>query len=365
MLKRFLTLFVSVVLFFSCSSSESEEKEVDTFDRNALLTNIADNIIIPAYTDFSTKLATLTSAGTTFTNNPNQTNLDDLRTSWLAAYTVWQQIEMFNIGKAEEIQYSFHMNVYPLNISDVEENITAGVYDLDNVNNRDAQGFSALDYLLYGVADSDVAIIAKYNTDTNATGYKNYLTAILNQMTTLTEQVVTDWSTYRNEFVVSTSNTATSAVNKLVNDYIFYYEKVIRTNKIGIPVGKFSSTALPEKVEGYYSRVYSKKLALEALSAAENLFEGKHYNGSSTGIGFNDYLIELERSDISSSIISQNTVARAQISTLNDSFYEQINTDDIAMYKAYDELQKVVVFLKVDMLQTFNISVDYVDADGD
>ncbi|MEO9572358.1 MAG: imelysin family protein, partial [Polaribacter sp.] len=148
MLKRFLTLFVSVVLFFSCSSSESEEKEVDTFDRNALLTNIADNIIIPAYTDFSTKLATLTSAGTTFTNNPNQTNLDDLRTSWLAAYTVWQQIEMFNIGKAEEIQYSFHMNVYPLNISDVEENITAGVYDLDNVNNRDAQGFSALDYLL-------------------------------------------------------------------------------------------------------------------------------------------------------------------------------------------------------------------------
>ncbi|MEO9569850.1 MAG: imelysin family protein, partial [Polaribacter sp.] len=222
-----------------------------------------------------------------------------------------------------------------------------------------------LDYLLYGVADSDVAIIAKYNTDTNATGYKNYLTAILNQMTTLTEQVVTDWSTYRNEFVVSTSNTATSAVNKLVNDYIFYYEKVIRTNKIGIPVGKFSSTALPEKVEGYYSRVYSKKLALEALSAAENLFEGKHYNGSSTGIGFNDYLIELERSDISSSIISQNTVARAQISTLNDSFYEQINTDDIAMYKAYDELQKVVVFLKVDMLQTFNISVDYVDADGD
>ena len=35
------------------------------------------------------------------------------------------------------------------------------------------------------------------------------------------------------------------------------------------------------------------------------------------------------------------------------------------MTKAYDELQKAVVLLKVDMLQAFNVNVDYVDADGD
>ena len=35
------------------------------------------------------------------------------------------------------------------------------------------------------------------------------------------------------------------------------------------------------------------------------------------------------------------------------------------MTKAYDELQKVVVLLKVSMLQAFNVNVDYVDADGD
>jgi hypothetical protein len=35
------------------------------------------------------------------------------------------------------------------------------------------------------------------------------------------------------------------------------------------------------------------------------------------------------------------------------------------MLQTYDELQKNVILLKVDMLQALNINVDYVDADGD
>ena len=35
------------------------------------------------------------------------------------------------------------------------------------------------------------------------------------------------------------------------------------------------------------------------------------------------------------------------------------------MTETFDALQMAVVLLKVDMLQAINISVDYVDADGD
>ena len=366
MIKNFCILFISIAFLASCSSSsEEEEVAVDNFDRAVMLTNIADNIITPAYNDFSNKLATLKTAGETFTNTPDQTNLDALRTSWLAAYTTWQQVEMFNIGKAEELQYSFFMNIYPLTVTDVENNVSNGTYDLDSSNNHDAQGFPALDYLLYGVAETDTAIIAKYITDENAVGYKKYITDVLNQMSILTAQVVTDWASYRNEFVVGISNTATSPGNLLVNDYVYYFEKVLRTNKFGTPGGNFSDTTLPEKVEGFYSRVYSKELALESLNGAINLFEGKHYNATATGVSFNDYLIALDRADISTAIINQTAVAKAQITTLNANFYEQITTDNTQITKSFDELQKVVVLLKADMLQAFNISVDYVDADGD
>ena len=44
-------------------------------------------------------------AGQTFTTSPNQNTLDEFRSSWLEAYKIWQRVEMFNIGKAEELQY--------------------------------------------------------------------------------------------------------------------------------------------------------------------------------------------------------------------------------------------------------------------
>lgn len=361
MFKKISILFLSVSIFFGCGSSEETEPTVtDNFDRQAMLTNITDNIILPAYEDFTTKMSALKSNGTKFVNDPNLDNLELLRSSWLVAYKSWQHIEMFNLGKAEELQYSFYMNIYPLTVNDVNNNIVNGSYDLNSVNNQDAQGFPALDYLLYGVADTDATIIETYTTVTNNDNFKKYLTDVLEQMNSLTEQVVSDFKANRNTFITSTANTATSNVNKLINDYIFYYEKGLRAGKIGIPAGVFSGAPLPEKVEGFYSKIYSKELALEALSAVKNLFEGTTNNPS-----LSQYLQALQRADLATSISSQLNSAKTQINTLNANFSEQIAADNTAMLQSYDELQKAVVLLKVDMLQTLNVSVDYVDADGD
>ena len=366
MFRRFLVLFVSIITMYACSSSEETTPIItDSFDRNAMLINIADNIIITAYDDFSAKMIALKTAGETFTAASNQTNLEALRTSWFDAYKTWQHVEMFDIGKAEELQFKFYMNIYPVTVTDIEENIANGSYDLNSVNNQDAQGFPAIDYLLHGLADTDVAILEKYSTAENNDNYRNYITTVLNQMNRLTLSVVSDFKAQRNSFVTNTGNTATSAVNKLINDYIFYYEKGLRANKFGIPAGIFSPTTLPEKVEGRYKNDVSKELALEALIAVQNLFEGKHYKATTTGVSFKDYLITLNRTDIATSISNQFNIASTQVQTLENSFATQINTNNTEMTRSYDELQKAVVLLKVDMLQAFNISVDYVDADGD
>jgi Imelysin. len=272
---------------------------------------------------------------------------------------------MFDIGKAEELQYKFYMNVYPLTVADVDANITTGVYDLNSVNNQDAQGFPALDYLLYGIGATDSDILEKYTTVENSDNYKAYLKAVVNQMQTLTTTVVSDFKLQKSIFVNNTQNTATSAFNKLINDFIFYYEKGLRANKFGIPAGVFSTTPLPEKVEGLFNKDSSKELALEALTAVTNFFEGASFTTGAKATSFNAYLQALDRSDIATSISNQLEKAIAQVTTLNDNFYTQITTDNTAMTKSYDELQKVVILLKVDMLQAFNISVDYVDADGD
>lgn len=367
MIKRFLLFCAFSIVVFACATSDDEiVTATDSFDRGIMLTHITDNIIIPSYDEFSTKMNELKVAGITFTTTPNQVNLDALRSSWLAAYKEWQFVDLFNIGKAEELQFRFYMNVYPLSVEDVEENINTGNYDLNSVNNHDAQGFPALDYLLFGIGNTDDEILEKFTIASNHTKYKKYITDVLNQMETLTNQVVSDFKTNRNTFIQSTGNTTTSALNKLTNEYIFYYEKVLRANKFGIPAGIFSSTPLPEKVEAFYRKDISKYLALNALAAFKDFFEGKYKGDTSANqFSFKQYLEALDRADIAASISNQLALAEAQINVLNNDFTTQIGSDNSAMLKSYDELQKAVVLLKVDMVSAFDIRITFVDADGD
>lgn len=368
MLKKILSIVFLVVLIHACTNDSDQDlvNVTDDFDRGSILINLADNIIVPSYESFAAKMTLMKDVGQNFTSSPDQNSLEQFRASWLDAYKSWQRIEMFNIGKAEELQYHFYMNVYPLTVSDVENNIVNGGYDLNSVNNQDAQGFPALDYMLYGIVDNDSDLIAMYSTGSDASKYSNYVNAVLDQMNSLTQEVLTHWKgSYRDTFINSKSNTATSSLNKLVNDFIFYYEKGLRANKIGIPAGIFSSGPLPEKVEAFYRKDISKELVLDALQAVEDFFNGKHFNSNTTGESFKSYLLYLDREDIYESTIEQFNIARLEISNLTNNLSDQVITDNSKMTRAYDELQKAVRLIKVDMIQAFSINIDYVDADGD
>lgn len=372
MKKIVLSLF-AIAMFVTCTESDDIGESVgtsDDFNRQAMLTNWADNIIIPAIQDLSLDLETLSTDKDAFLAAPNQATLDAVRVSWLEAYKTWQYVEMFNIGKAEELNYAFQMNIYPTNSSDIKSNITSGTYDLASVNNNDAVGFPAVDYMLYALSNSDTEILEIYTSASNFDAYKTYLSDLVNQMQSLTTTVLNDWtSNYRTIFVNSTANTATSSANKLTNDFIFYYEKGLRANKFGIPAGVFSTTPFNDKVEAFYNKEVSKVLALTALEATQDFFNGKSYNSSATGESFNSYLTYLntirQGEDLSALINNQFNTAESKIKLLSNSFSLQVDTENIKMLEAYDELQRAVVLLKVDMIQAMNISIDYVDADGD
>lgn len=364
-MKKVLSIAIIVLIIMACSKSDDDNGNNignDNYNRVAMQTNLADNIIIPALQDLNTDIEVLVSAKNTFVTTQNQANLETLRDAWLNAYKTWQSVEMFNIGKAEELLYSFQMNVYPTSVEDIESNILNGDYDLTNVNNNDAVGFPALDYLLYGVADEDAEILNVYSNN----NYINYLSDIVDQMKMLTQTVLTDWtSNYRTVFINSTENTVSSSVNKFVNDFIYYYEKGLRANKIGIPAGVFSPSPLPNKIETLYNEEASKELAMIALQSAQDVFNGKAYNSNTTNDSFNDYLIALNRNDLATLINARFDAAKEKMQILNTSLKTQVNMDNSKMTEAYDALQLIVVSLKVDMLQAFNMSVDYVDADGD
>lgn len=367
MLKKSV-LYLLIILFGSCSdSSESNENIVDNFDRQLMLENITDNIILPAFSDFREKIEALEQSIITFSNVQDLASLEQVKSHWIEAYKIWQHIEMFNIGKAEELYYIQKMNIYPASISKIENNISTGVYDLEsNNNNWVAQGFPTLDYLLFGIADNATNTLLFYQNNDHAP-YLEYLKDVVSKMVSLTQVVHQDWIDTRDVFVSSSGNSATSSLNMLTNDFIYYFEKGLRTNKFGIPAGVFSANnTRPLNVEAYYNSNISKLLSLEALNAVKNFFNGQSYNSTSSGKSFKHYIEYItENTVLSNAIITRFDEANQLINGLNDNFVSQINSNNSLMIDVFHKLQEGVVLLKVDMLSVLSISVDYIDADGD
>jgi predicted lipoprotein len=370
--KSFYSVLV-VCLIIACSSdTEDDIIQINEFDRSEILTNYVDNIIIPRHNDFKSEIDNLKIAVDEFVESPISSTYDNLHNQWLITYKKWQHIEMFNIGKAEEINFLNTINTYPVDELRINENIDSRKFNLTSSNDWSCQGLSGIDYMLHGIDNSKENVILKYSNNSN---YGEYLKNLLDIIINNTDQVVNHWSENKNSFVNSSGNSNTSSLNMLTNDFVYYFEKGLRTNKIGIPVGYFSGgNVFPDKVEAYYSSKnsfndVSKELAKEALIASENLFIGRSSSGSK-GPSLKTYLdyiysADVNKNNLSPIILSNFQSANDAINELDKSFINQINSDKPKMLNAFDKLQALVVNMKTDMLSILSIQVDYIDADGD
>ena len=350
------------------SNSTSQTAVVSSFDHEQMLTNWADNIIIPSIINFENSLVKLKNSASIFVNEPSNETLSVLKEEWLNSFLKWQHLEMFDVGLAEEIYYKNRINLYPANVNRIENNISNQNYDLNASSNFSSQGFNGLDYLLFGIGQNEEEIILKYTSEESK--YGKYFLEIIDKMMELTTQVKDSWDDeFRDEFIKSTDNTSTSSINQVINDFIFYFEKGYRANKIGIPAGRYSDGPLPDRIEAYHGKKYSKILILEATDAIDNFYNGRFSNDiNSSGLSINDYLsyMESDQDDkLAEKINEQLKKIKTKLTELNTDFSEQIRQDNLEMLITFDIIQANVVFLKVNLLQKLNINIDYADADGD
>ena len=370
-MKKFIVLFTVSLAVFACSDSDDDttDQSSDGFDRGAMLINFADNIILPSYQSYISTTQDLVSQTDSFVVTPSIEELTNLRSAFRTAYLSFQNVSIFEIGLAEELRFRDRTNTYPTNIQEVTSFIVDGNFNFELPSTNDAQGLPAIDYLLYGLG-TDEETVAFFTTDANAEGYRNYLFALVNSINILAQNVLNDWTSgFRNTFVANDGSSASASVDNLTNDFILYYEKSLRAGKIGIPAGVFSNDPLPGNVEALYAQDFSKELAIEALNASIRFFNGRSFVNSQSGPSYATYLDFLNtiknEEDLSTLINNQFATSIAALNTLDSDFTNQIATNNNAMLETYDELQRNVILLKVDLLQAINVNIDFVDADGD
>nr|WP_322623679.1 imelysin family protein [uncultured Flavobacterium sp.] len=370
-MKKIVALLSIVLFTAACSSSDSNgNSNTANYDKTAVLTNWADNIIIPTYTAYDNANATLQTSVSTFTATPNADNLVAVQTAWLNAYKVFQHAAIFDIGKATNLSLVLSANTFPTDVTGIRNNVTSGTYTLGRPAEFARQGFPALDYLLYGLGTTNDQVLTYYTTNTQAAAYKQYLTAVTADLKRVSGLILTDWNgSYRDTFIAN-DNAVTGSLNHSTNNLVKNMEKDVRNPKLGIPAGLFSAgTLYPDKVEAYYRNNVSKTLLNEAVTASKNFFNGTYYDGTGSGASLKGYLDAVGAKsggqNLSDIINAQFNTVLTTNNTLNESFSTQVTTDNTKMIAAHTALQKLVVYLKLDMFSALSLTIDYVDGDGD
>tara|TARA_B100000900_G_scaffold378246_1_gene362259 strand:+ start:11344 stop:12351 length:1008 start_codon:yes stop_codon:yes gene_type:complete len=335
-----------------------------------MLQHWADDIIIPAWNNFSVASTEAVLAADTFSLKLDASSLETLRFKYQVAYRSWQKVSLFEIGPGEQRNIRLRCNTYPTDTSEIKINVNQ--LHLGNEPNLllpstfTQQGFPALDYLLY----SKGSVADQLNYLSTQPGAVTYMKFLFSSINNLANEVYTEWSTdYRTTFLEGNGSSASASVNKMANDFIFHYEKELRAGKVGIPAGIFSSNTLPHSIESLFNPGFSKELFQTSFDAHVAFFNGTSYDGLSDGPSFSKYLDHLGATEngqpLSDAVNQQFEASQTALNGVTESFKATVETDNFTMLGLYDELQRNTIRIKTDVMQILNVKIDYVDADGD
>lgn len=361
MTKNILTIPLLLLVFHSCKK-EKKIDEIESFDKAKMLEFYAEDIIIPRYNELENNISSLSSSMTAFSSSSTLSNFENLRAAFDSTYLTWQSVSFIDFGPAKSNTLKSVFNIFPVDTIQIENNIANGSYVLGSASNIDAIGLPALDYLLHKKPNATQALAEFKNAD--STERKQYVQAVINQLSATLSSVVTSWnSNYKNTFIKSDGNGQGSSLSEIVNALNLDFEKFIRDGKIGVPLGVRSlGTPLPLKSEAYFSSL-SKELASKSISSFQSYFNGKN------GIGLDDYLNHLDAkhgsSLLSDKINGQFTSILNKIDQLSGPLSQEVLVNQSKVQEVYDEMQKMVVLLKVDLSSALSVLITYQDNDGD
>ncbi len=357
-----LIFFISIIFIPSCGNENNACNNHD-FDEKAMLENMADVVVVPAFSIVRNFAGSLDSAIQAFCNEPSIASLFNAKVAFWALYEEWQKAEQFNFGPSEDIQLNSKINNFPVSEVLLEANVSAGSYDLEAPNNF-YSGLPALDYLLFGLAETEDLIIEKYTNDPLSENYQQYLKDVMQSVLNNITTVHNEWEqNYRDVFVNNTGRADGSSLSLLINSLSQNYERT-RRERLGIPSGlqDIELDAIPDAVEGYHSR-HSLNLLKANINATKRFFTGW------TGQGLDDYLNTIDarkEQELLATIINQNfDNILAVLNNIPEPLSESIVNSPQLVQDAYVPMANQLIYLKTDMPSALCVSITYVDNASD
>lgn len=357
-------LLLSSFLLGGCPSANNGVP--DSFDRKAMLSDLASKLIVPSYSTLNSTLDKLQIAVDQFTLAPSKESLDSLQDLWKTSALQWQDVVSFDFGPAETLYGNLSVNAatFPADSAGIEAFVGVADTLLQNYE-RDTRGLYGIEYLLFAFNDSTTVqqFVGNMGKPRGA-----YLRSITRKLNADVKQVYQAWvSGFEADFISRNGTDAGSGTSQLFNAMNIGYE-LIKNYKLGIPLGLRAgqSSVEPNKVEALYSGL-SMSLIDRHYHAVMRVWEGRSFDGAKI-LGFKDYLLTVPNGSqlVDATQVQADSVETALASVpSNSTLHDQIVSNPQPAIALHTELQKLTRFLKSELSSLTGLAITYASGDGD
>lgn len=356
-----LTSLVLLLLLAIVGCSTDGANNQPDYDRSSVLADQANNIIGPNFSVLATSCESLENSINTLIADPSLSHLEDARNALLYARTAFQKCTPYSsFGPSNSYALRSELNTFPSDTALVEQNIASGEYVLGSVSTLDAQGFPAIEYLLWSANDADII-----NALTNDNNRRDYLTALSARCQEIASTVSNEWTAYSTMYLQQDGTDVGSSLGMVVNSLNLDFEKFIRDGKVGIPLGIRSlGNPLPGHGEAPYSG-NSKALLTASLEGLLQLIEGSEGSSYSLSTYMDHVGAQHSGTELSGVIRYHINDLLNQVNAIDRPLEAWLVEEAGAADQLYIDLQQLVVYLKVDMTSSLGILISYQDTDGD
>ncbi len=399
-----LYIAISSVFFVSgCDSTSSEvgpdfnnASTVNTptntsFDEQALIDNLTDNIITPVFEQFSTVSATQIQSMTDYcqvetsaeqgNSTAEQVTVarNSAQTAWNNTMDVWQQAELMQIGPLAENNSFLRNKIYSwpiVNTCSVDfevlnfraGNIGGVTFDITN-RTPSRRGLYALEYLLFNedlnhscMTSSEPLI--EWNNQTEAfrkVARCEFAVEVASDINNSATELLEEW-TGETGFANllkgagdegNPFSTELEAINR-ITDAFFYLDTFTKDGKLATPLGIFDnicgSQVCPEAVESLFAN-YSAENIENNLIAFQRLFSGE------TGTGFDDYLTDVGDGSTATSITTAVQTSIDTIQSYQSTLAETLIADEDLVTQTHADISAITDDLKADFINSLALEL--------
>ncbi len=335
------------------------------FDRSAMLSDIANNHVLPTLSQLEVNVQALEGATVAFINQPNAANLQQAQSNWKTTMETWSQVEQLYFGPGQEKFLYIQLDntpTAPFFIERVIQDTT--VIDSLSIQDRSSytKGLGSIEYLLFEGNTGRTDLLQQYQTHTNAQRRKAYLLSTVQYTKGLIQTLYNGWRPAGGNFAQTLSEAIddkmTSGLSRYTNAIIHMSQTMAR-KKIGKPLGKETKTIDPTLVESPYG-AHTYAIIRNNLKGIEAVF-GRLEDNRLGAI-----LTDVTGSDAATKRILGELDALAQLLDQRTSTLQQDLINDPAAVEAlYQATKSLHEQLKNELTMAFSITILANPDDGD